>query len=62
MKAGYAALLGLVLAYSAYQGGGSSPSNVLHQGSNPGNSVAGPTRSLTSSPGTEAFPTISGGM
>jgi hypothetical protein len=63
MKPGYAALFGLVVAYSAYHGASSPPTVSSPQGSRSTLGGATPTgRPAKPSQGVEAFPTIAGGM
>jgi hypothetical protein len=65
MKAGYVALFGMVVAYSAYQGGSASnaaPSPQALGTSRGSANVVQPAPADQSKAGTELFPTIAGGM
>jgi hypothetical protein len=62
MKPGYAALLSLVVAYSAYRGTGSSKPASPQQGSNSSRASTEYAAQMLHPSGVESFPTISGGI
>src|SRR6516164_6177227 len=63
MKAGYAALLSLVVAYSMYQGSGTGTRAELSSGVTLNSTTAPAATYLAKLPrGTESFPTIAGGI